>query len=179
MAFPGLYLGDGCISEGPRAFKLRIMFDSRYPLVIEECVTAIQEVCPGRPPWTGRHGRGRCVQVVKYWQHWPCLFPQHGPGRKHLRPIRLERWQTRIVAADTRPLVRGLIHSDGCRTIANDRGRRAARYLFSNRSEDIKRLFCDALDALGVNWTRPSDVQIAVYRKDSVAILDRFVGPKR
>jgi Homeodomain-like domain len=32
----GLYLGDGYISEGPRAFRLRITLDLRYPRVIEE-----------------------------------------------------------------------------------------------------------------------------------------------
>ena len=161
------------------AYKLRIMFDARYPGIIDECVAAIRELCPGRSPWRGRHGHGQCVQVVKYWQHWPCLLPQHGPGRKHLRPIRLEPWQAAIIGANPRPFLRGLIHSDGCRVVANDRGRFAPRYLFSNRSEDIKGLFCDSLDALGVRWTRPSEMQIAVYRNDSVAILDRFIGPKR
>ena len=30
---------------------------------------------------------------ARAWKHWPCLFPQHGPGRKHERKIRLEAWQ--------------------------------------------------------------------------------------
>ncbi len=51
-------------------------------------------------------------------------------------------------------------------------------YHFANLSEDIKRLFCSSLDALGVRWTRPCDRQIAIYRKDSVAMLDRFIGAK-
>ena len=113
-----------------------------------------------------------------YWQHWPCLFPQHGPGRKHLRPIRLEPWQGAIGGGHPHLFARGLIHSDGCRVVANDRGRPSTRYHFSNRSEDIKRLFCLALTLLGAEWTRPCDRQIAVYKKASVAILDRFVGPK-
>ena len=49
-------------------------------------------------------------------------------------------------------------------------------------SEDIKALFCDSLDAVGIGWTCPSNRQIAIYRKSSVAILailDKFVGPKR
>jgi hypothetical protein len=78
--------------------------------------------------------------------------------------------------------LRGLIHSDGCRIVARERSgsglREAPRYLFSNRSEDIKKLFCESCDALGIRWTRPSDTQIAIYRKDSVAALDEFVGPK-
>jgi hypothetical protein len=77
----------------------------------------------------------------------------------------------------------GLIHSDGTRIIATERKgsyvRRAPRYAFSNKSEDIKRLFCESCDAVGVRWTRPSDRQIAIYRKMSVALLDEFVGPKR
>ena len=114
-----------------------------------------------------------------YWTHWPCLFPQHGPGRKHLRPIVLEEWQQRIVSKYRRELLRGLIHSDGCRIIANDRGRPSVRYHFSNLSEDIKSIYCESLDALGIPWTRPCDKQIAVYKKEAAARLDSFIGPKR
>jgi hypothetical protein len=106
------------------------------------------------------------------------LFPQHGPGRKHERPIHLEPWQGAIVVRYPHLFVRGLIHSDGCRIVANDRGRLTARYHFSNLSDDIKTLYCLALGQLGVRWTRPCDKQIAVYRKASVAVLDRFIGPK-
>jgi hypothetical protein len=173
-----MYLGDGCLSKHPRAFKLRIVLDAKYPGIIAECVAAIQVVRPGRPVWRGKHGSNRCVEISNYWQHWPCLLPQHGPGKKHLRPIELEPWQAEIVAARHHLFVRGLIHSDGCRIVANDRGRLTARYHFSNRSEDIKALFCRSLDAIDVRWTRPSDRQIAIYRKDSVARLDRFIGPK-
>ena len=88
----------------------------------------------------------------------------------------------RAVEAAWRPFVRGLIDSDGTRVVATERRRgktrSAPRYLFSNRSEDIKRLFCEGCDALNVRWTRPSDKEIAIYRLASVAILDEFVGPK-
>ena len=114
---------------------------------------------------------------------YPGIIPQHGPGRKHLRLIQLAPWQETIVAANRKPFVRGLIHSDGTRIIATERKgsyvRRAPRYAFSNKSEDIKRLFCESCNVLGVRWTRPSDRQIAIYRKESVARLDEFVGPKR
>jgi hypothetical protein len=109
-------------------------------------------------------------------------FSQHGPGRKHLRPIELAEWQQRIADCCPREFLRGLIHSDGCRVIACERKGRnvrfAPRYSFSNRSEDIKNLFCDTCDALGIRWTRPSEKNIAVYRLASVARLDEFVGPK-
>lgn len=84
---------------------------------------------------------------------------------------------------DRRPFLRGLIHSDGTRIVATERkgsyARRAPRYAFSNRSEDIKQLFCESCDALEIHWTRPSEHQIAIYRKASVARLDEFVGPKQ
>jgi hypothetical protein len=174
----GMYLGDGCISEHPRTFRLRITLDGAYPGIINECITAIAALRPGRPVRQGRHGNERCVEVSSCWQHWPCLFPQHGPGQKHLRLIHLQGWQAAILDSTHPYFLRGLIHSDGCRIVANDRGRLTARYHFSNRSEDIKKRFCSSLEAMGVHWTRPCEQQIAVYRKDDVALLDRFIGPK-
>ncbi|HYJ67134.1 MAG TPA: hypothetical protein VEX15_05670 [Nocardioidaceae bacterium] len=43
--------------------------------------------------------------------------PQHGSGRKHTRLITLERWQVEIVERHPDRFLRGLFHSDGCRTI--------------------------------------------------------------
>lgn len=104
---------------------------------------------------------------------------EHGAsGKKHLRPIRLEPWQQDLVDQATEEFIRGLIDSDGCRVVANDRGVRSVRYHFSNRSDDIRGLFCAALDALGIPWTRNSQYQVAVYRKAATARLDEFVGPK-
>ena len=174
----GMYLGDGCISRQRRCWRLRIVMDLRYPGIVDECCRAIEVLRPGkRSSRYVRKGCG-CVEVSMDWKHWPCLFPQHGPGRKHDRLIRLEPWQEKLVSHADESFVRGLIHSDGCRVVANDRGVRSVRYHFSNRSEDIKTLFCYSLDRLGIHWTRPSDQQIAIYRKADVAILDRFVGPK-
>lgn len=45
--------------------------------------------------------KDNCVDVVLCSNHWPCLFPQHGPGRKHHRRIALEPWQEAIVKAAT------------------------------------------------------------------------------
>ena len=82
------------------------------------------------------------------------------------------------MSGERRAFIRGLMHSDGCRVVANDRGVMSVRYHFSNKSEDIKRILCDNLDALGIGWTRPCDRHIAVYRKASTRLLDEFVGPK-
>jgi LAGLIDADG-like domain len=175
----GVYLGDGCISRDRRTYRMRITLDSSYPGVVAECVRALETIRPGKKAWQGKRPRSRCVDVSMCWNHWPCLFPQHGPGRKHLRRIALESWQREIVDEWPRELLRGLFHSDGCRVIANDRGIASVRYHFSNRSEDIKRILSDALDLLGIPWTRPCSRQIAIYTKAGVARLDEFVGPKR
>ncbi|MFJ8008700.1 helix-turn-helix domain-containing protein [Streptomyces fagopyri] len=185
----GLYLGDGCISPGVRAGHfLRIACADSWPGLIETCAAAVEAVNP-----SGRSSRvqaGGYVSVVAYSRHWLCLFPQHGPGKKHERLIVLEPWQQEIVAAHPWEFIRGLIHSDGCR-ITNWTTRMVGgarkryeypRYFFTNKSDDIRKLFTDTLDKVGVEWTtltRGSDpFNISVARKNSVALMDTYVGPK-
>lgn len=124
------------------------------------------------------HRPDRCADVSHCSNHWPCLFPQHGPGRKHSRRIALEPWQQALVDQATEEFVLGLIHSDGCRVVANDRGVRSVRYHFSNRSEDIIGLFTAALDSLDIRWTRSFKRDVSIYRKADTARLDEFIGPK-
>jgi hypothetical protein len=173
----GLYLGDGCISRAGRVWRLRITLDKKYAAIVDRCRDAIDVLMPGQRASLVAQPTA-CVVVSLYSKHWPCLFPQHGPGRKHTRHIRLAPWQELLVERAPEQFVRGLIDSDGCRVVANDRGVKSVRYHFSNRSDDIRGLFCAALDRLGIPWTRPSQYVIAVYRKAAVARLDEFVGPK-
>jgi hypothetical protein len=177
-----MYLGDGCLSVTPRYVRLRIVLDAQYESIIAECCAAIDAVAQGRPAHVMRRRGQQAVEVSKYWRHWLCLFPQHGPGRKHHRRIVLEDWQVRIVRSHVRPFIRGLIHSDGCRIIATERQghriRKAPRYIFSNASTEILELFAAACELVEVRFTRPCPREIAIYRKDSVARLDEFVGPK-
>jgi hypothetical protein len=44
-----------------------------------------------------------CTEVGSYSKHWPCLFPQHGPGKKHQRKIELTVWQQELVDLDPAP----------------------------------------------------------------------------
>lgn len=172
----GLYLGDGCISQHPRATRLRIVLDIKYPAIINRCREAMEFLMDGQ--YAGSVTKKGCVEVSMYSQHWPCLFPQHGPGRKHNRRIALEPWQQDLVDRATDEFIIGLIHSDGCRVIANDRGVTSIRYHFSNRSEDIINLFTAALDSLEIPWTRSTKYIVSIYRKAATAYLDTFVGPK-
>jgi hypothetical protein len=174
----GVYLGDGCLSEHPRGvFKLRISLDARYPGIESECEHAIRSVMPqnriGRVDLAGWH------ELYAYSKAWPCLFPQHGPGRKHERTIELTGWQRRLVERWPALLLRGLIHSDGCRFQNTGRAWSHPRYSFDNRSAGIRAIFCDACDLMGLHWTRSGAYTVYVSRKADVAALDRFVGPKR
>lgn len=173
----GLYLGDGYVSREPKAYRLRITCDKRYPAIIARCREAIDALFPTQSAGVYWRRTG-CADVYQYSKHWPCLLPQHGPGRKHLRKIALEQWQQEIVDRETEEFVTGLIHSDGCRVVANDRGVLSVRYHFSNRSEDIIGLFTAALDRLGITWRRSDRYTVSVYRKAATARLDEFIGPK-
>lgn len=182
----GIYLGDGWIWEGPRSvYHLRISCDLKYPDLIGEIAAHIM-IVRGRDTVSLASKVGRCVDVTSYWKHWPCVFPQHGPGRKHERKIELDDWQQEIVDAHPMALVRGLIHSDGNRHINKVTRRLASgpkqyqysRYMFTNASNDILGIFTDALDLLGVHWTQTTPRDISVARRADVAFLDTFVGPK-
>ncbi|WP_246228975.1 hypothetical protein [Mycolicibacterium psychrotolerans] len=172
-----MYLGDGCISRQGRTYNIRITCDKRYPAIIDRCRAAIDALFPRQRAGVYWRRTG-CADVYLFSNHWPCLLPQHGPGRKHRRRIELEAWQQAIVDRETEEFVLGLLHSDGCRVVANDRGIRSVRYHFSNRSEDIIGLFTNALDLLDITWTRSDNHTVSIYRKEATAMLDEFVGPK-
>ncbi|WP_306333977.1 hypothetical protein [Streptomyces sp. KL118A] len=181
----GLYLGDGCISPHRRGIhSLRIACADAWPGLIDACADAIRAVRPDNKVCRVR-SQG-CQYVTSWSKHWPCLFPQHGPGKKHERKIALASWQQEIVDAHPWEFIRGLIHSDGCRTtnwttrlIAGEMKRyEYPRYFFTNRSADIIRLFTATLDAVGVDWKVANSRNISVARKASVALMDLHVGPK-
>jgi hypothetical protein len=180
----GLYLGDGCISRHRRGvFRLRVYLDRRYPIIVAECEAAMSIVLPPSRVATVHSSQAEMDIPGSYSRHWPCLLPQHGPGMKHLRPIVLEAWQREILDRYPCRFLRGLIHSDGCRSINTikhpKRTYRYPRYEFSNRSADIRNLFCEYCDKVGVEWRRMNRWNISVARRDSVALMDRHIGPKR
>ena len=51
------------------------------------------------------------------------------------------------------------------------------RYMFSNRSVDIARIFQEACDAVGAPWP-VHKWTTSVSRRDAVALLDGLIGPK-
>lgn len=179
----GAYLGDGHILRHARTWGLTVYLDSRYPQILHEVAEAMEAVMPGKTASRALHPTSAMVRVAMYSNHWPCLFPQHGSGRKHERPIYLADWQQRIVDDNHEPFLRGLIHSDGCRHINRvwhgSKAYEYPRYHFTNASADIRALFCASCDALGIAWRRMNARNISVARREAVAALDEFIGPKR
>jgi hypothetical protein len=181
----GLYLGDGHITKGRRdVYALSIKCCDAWPGLQEQARVALSAVMPTSRVFSV--ARTGCTEIKSTSKHWPCLFPQHGPGRKHKRKIELEPWQQEIVDRYPGDFARGLFHSDGCRLInrvrrpvkGGDRWYEYPRYLFVNRSADIHRLCGEALDRLGVAWRFSKPTTISVARREAVARLDEFVGPK-
>ena len=181
----GIYLGDGTIAAAPRnVWRLRVFQDQKYPQILEEIAGAIRAMTE-RPP--GRIGKEGCVELYSNWKHWTCVMPQHGAGHKHLREIVLKDWQMQLMERYPRSMLRGLIHSDGCRvtnrvhrpTLAGRRTYAYPRYHFSNVSADIRAIFAVACGMAGVECRPNNATNLSVARRASVALLDSFIGPKR
>ena len=145
----------------------------------------LNAVMPNNSVWRRKHVG--CHDVMSSSIHWKRLFPQHGPGRKHERAIILEPWQQEIVDEFPEKLIRGLIHSDGCRALNSAVRKRDgkttryfySRYHFTNESADIRALFTDTLDKLGIEWRYNNPRKnISIAKRQSVRRLDEFVGPK-
>ena len=92
----GWYLGDGHIVHEKRGVYGEHIFNvTKYVVLNEHVKDLMRRVKPGA-------GRTRakvpgCTNTTVSWKHWPCLFPQHGPGRKDQRTLTMTSWQWEIV----------------------------------------------------------------------------------
>jgi hypothetical protein len=182
----GLYLGDGNIVKMPRTYRMRITLDARYPNIIQACAQAGKTLLPENQGGLAKRfheGHLSCVDVSIYHKDLPLFFPQHGAGHKHERKIELEDWQQQIV--DTYPIefLRGLYHSDGSRFSNIVNGKDYPRYQFTNYSDDIRKIFCDTYDRLGVHWTTKQrtglhESDIFISKRKDVEFLDGVIGRK-
>jgi len=186
-----LYLGDGCITHGRRdVYALSIACCDDWPGLLAAAKSAMSAVMPASKVFGVQRMFGvqriGMTEVKSYSKHWPCLFPQHGPGCKHTRKIEPADWQREIVERYPGDFARGLFHSDGYRGLnrvrrnwgGGDHWYEYPRYLFTNNSADILWLCGETLDQLGVEWRFSKPNTISVARREAVARLDEFVGPK-
>jgi Homeodomain-like domain len=185
----GCYLGDGWVSfKPPSSFTLRVACDQRYPVIIAEVRAAMETTFPGRQATQFPSSTGASDVVGICHPGIGQAFPQHGSGRKHKRKIVLADWQREITGRHPEALIRGLIHSDGCRVENRFRtelpsGRVAeysyVRYFFSNLSADIRRIFAEHCELIGIRVTQSNHRNLSISHRKSVEVLETIVGPKR
>lgn len=173
----GVYLGDGYIDP---AFRLRIFCDESYPGIINEVERAMRRVGVTRV-WHLRQPGCRVVTAPpSRWDDW---LPT-GDGAKHTYALRWSDWHGEALRSRPHLVLRGLIHSDGCRflnrVVVNGKGYSYPCYSFSNRSEQIHSVFEDACARLGVRPTvTGAGIGRRVARREAVELLDLFIGSKR
>jgi hypothetical protein len=120
--------------------------------------------------------RTGCKEISVYKSNLVEIFPQHGPGKKHLRKLELADWQKEIIAKYPKEFIKGLMHSDGCRYLVND----AVKYELKNYSNDILDFFEWACSLINVDTRRHSKNKTATIlrKKKDVDIFETFLGPK-
>jgi hypothetical protein len=173
----GLYLGDGHIGRLGRTQRLRIHLDSRYARVVDEAEELLHRCFLSNRVSRATRYEGAMVILSVYHAHLGCLFPQSGAGKKHLRSIKLEPWQSLLVEAAPWRFLRGCIRSDGC-VFVNRTGRyEYLSYEFSNLSPDVVDLFMATAESLGLHPRRYRRY-VRLYRREDVTRLLEEVGRK-
>ena len=173
----GLYLGDGHITQMARAQRLRLMLDAKYSMVVEDAAALMARVVPENKVGRQYSHEGRMVTLYSYHQHWSCLFPQHGPGKKHDRTIALEPWQCDLVEQAPWSFLRGCIRSDGCVFMNRTGTYSYETYDFMNLSRGIRELFASTCARVGVECCVHS-TRVRINRRTSVALMLEHVGRK-
>ena len=177
----GMYLGDGCISRSPRAQRLRIFLDKRYPQIINDTRELLERFFPSNQVHI--QDMETWVIVSVYHRHLGCLFPQHGAGKKHQRAIALEVWQWALLNVAPWPFIRGCIRTDGAAFVNRTGPYEYLSYHFANKSKDIALILSTALDMVGVRHRltdggRRQLWQLRVNRRPDVALMLENVGVK-
>lgn len=174
----GIYLGDGYIVRMGRTFRLRIYLDRRHPQIISDTESLLRRCFPANRVGTIVSATYEMNVVGVYSSHLPCLFPQHGAGKKQDRPIVLEGWQEDLLARNPWRFIRGCIWTDGCSYVNRTGPYAYPSYDFHNRSQDILDLFCGACDGVGVRYRRYRKY-VRIAQRPSVALMNTNVGVKR
>lgn len=184
----GVFLGEGTVCHRPPdVWSLQIINDRRNRRISAEVLAAMRATFPGSTPRLRASWASESEVLHVAHPAIPRAFPQHGPGRGHTRSTELAGWQRELTRAHPAALVRGLLHSDGCRSINRVRttllGGRVAeyqyvRYYFTNRSEDLRAIFIEHCELLGIRVTRPNGRNLSIAHRDSVAVLEEVAGPQ-
>jgi len=133
----GVALGDGNLScPNGRAIRLRITCDIKYPGIITEIVTALQQTFPKNKVSVITDKKGACIDVSVYSNKLDHIMPwKVGCGSKIQQQAHVPDW----IIGDTnftKACLKGLLQTDG--SIYKDRG-----YLMVNFTNLSKPLIDD------------------------------------
>jgi intein-encoded DNA endonuclease-like protein len=177
----GLYLGDGYICKTRRTYRLRIFQTAKYKNLVRLCQHNLKTILPNNKI-SLVDKKCNCTVISVYNNDLPLMFPQHGSGKKHERKISLKNWQKKIVDLYPKEFIKGLIHSDGCRYKRTVGKYTYTNYNFVNKSKDIIYLLCKYCEKLKIKYDlihRNNNTDMVNFsRRDSVKILDSFIGEK-
>jgi hypothetical protein len=173
----GLYLGDGHISVIRHTTRLRLSLDAAHPGIVADADALLRRCFPANRVGRVLADGGSTVVLGVYHQHLSCLFPQHGPGKKHERAIVLEPWQWTIVATAPWQFLRGCIRSDGCVFVNRTGPYEYVSYDFSNLSTEILEAFVAVCQLVGLKPRRYA-THVRLNRREDVERLVERVGLK-
>jgi hypothetical protein len=126
----------------------------------------------------GRSARARdpweVVDEAAYWYLLGCYL---GDGHVTHRPP--GGWTLRVASDQQYESIIEEILAAMDTTFPGGRARGLPpRYFFTNHSGDIRRIFTEQCELLGIRVTQPNHRNPAISHRRSVAILEELVGPK-
>ena len=145
----GVALGDGNLScSNGRATRLRVTCDTKYPNIITEITTALQQVFPTNKVSIVTNKKGACIDVSVYSNKLNDYMPwKVGRGSKIQQQAQVPDW----ILTDTKfskACLKGLLQTDG--SIYTDR-----KYLMVNFTNLIKPLIDNVYQMIEVLQFRP------------------------
>jgi len=117
----GIAIGDGNLSKpGPRAVRLRITCDKKYPKLLNRIVKSLKQLLPENR--VGIVDRETLVDVSVYSNHLEGLLGwKANKGPKFIQKVRIPDW-IKIDKSCTASCLKGLLETDG--SVYLDRGYR-------------------------------------------------------
>lgn len=165
--------------------RLVLRFGAAAPFVVSGAVASLVLTAPGRPVRWARTRDGADVLSCA-WDGWAQLLPCALLGAVRPCPgCALGPAHRALVEREPHAFVRGLLELGGARVV-NRTVREATdgsplayaypRYLFTSGDEVARASLCSGCERIGVRWTQSRPRTISVAERESVALLDSFVG---
>jgi hypothetical protein len=145
----GVALGDGNLScPNRRVTRLRITCDIKYPQIIAEVITNLQEIFPKNKVSIVKDKKGECIDISVYSNNLNYLMPwQADMGSKMVQQAHVPKWimndEQYIKSA-----LKGLVQTDG--SIYLDRG-----YKMVNFTNVVKPLIEDVMNMMQLLGFKP------------------------